>query len=589
MIMGWEAWFTGSLIIGMMGLLAMTRIAADMLFLGGLILLVLVGIVPAGKAFEGLANQGVITVGALYVVVAGLRETGGGQWLAQRMLGRTESIARAQLRLMLPVTALSAFLNNTPLVAMMIPGVGEWARKYQLPVSKLMLPLSYAAILGGTCTLIGTSTNLVVNGLLIERANINLGMFEIMPIGLPMAVIGVLFIILTSRWLLPDRRPAMSPNDDPRRYTMEMLVDLNGPLVGKTIESAGLRHLPDCYLMEIDRGGIILPAVSPQEILQGGDRLVFVGGVDSVVDLQRFRGLTAASNQVFKLAERRSDRLLVEAVVSNTCPLVGRNIRDGRFRNRYKAVVIAVARNGERLPGKIGDIVLRPGDILLVEAGVGFLEGHRNNRDFFLVSAVPDSTPPRHERALLALGILMAMVLLAGFNVIDMFDAALGAATLMVLTRCVSVAGARQSIDWSVLLVIAAGFGIGAALQSTGLALAVAMGIVKLAGDSPTLNLVTIYLATVLFTAVINNNAAALLMFPIAQAVTASLNTSLVPFAIAIMMAASAEFSTPIGYQTNLMVYGPGGYRFSDYLRIGLPLNGVVGCVSLGMILWLYF
>lgn len=587
--MGWEAWFTAGLILTLLGILAATRLAPDMLFLGGLVLLVLVGIVPAAKAFAGLANTGVTTVGALYVVVAGLRETGGGQWLTQRVLGRPESLARAQLRLMVPVTLLSAFLNNTPLVAMMIPGVGEWARKYQLPVSKLMLPLSYAAILGGTCTLIGTSTNLVVNGLLIDRAHVNLGMFDITPIGLPVAIAGVLFLILTSRWLLPDRRPAMSPNDDPRRYTLEMLVDSGGSLAGKTIEAAGLRHLPGCYLMEIDREGIVLPAVSPQETLQAGDRLVFVGVVDSVVDLQRFRGLTPAPNQVFKLAERRSDRLLVEAVVSNTCPLVGCNIRDGRFRNRYKAVVIAVARNGERLRGKIGDIVLRPGDILLVEAGVGFLEGHRNNRDFFLVSPVPDSTPPRHERAVLALGILVAMVLLAGFDLLDMFEAALLAAALMVLTRCVSVAGARQSIDWSVLLVIAAAFGIGSALQSTGLALEVAMGMVKLAGDSPALNLVMIYGVTVLFTAVINNNAAALLMFPIAQAVTANLGTSIVPFALAIMMAASAEFSTPIGYQTNLMVYGPGGYRFTDYLRIGLPLNGVVGCVSLGMILWLYF
>ena len=587
--MGWEAWFTAGLILSLLGILSATRAAPDLVFLGGLILLVLVGIVPAGRAFEGLANQGVITVGALYVVVAGLRETGGVQWLVQRVLGRPGSLTRAQVRLMLPVMGLSAFLNNTPVVGMLIPAVSEWARKYQLPVSKLMLPLSYAAILGGTCTLIGTSTNLVVNGLLIDRAGISLGMFAITPIGVPVAVAGLLFLVLTSRWLLPDRRPGVSPSDDPRRYTLEMLVDPAGPLVGQTIEAAGLRHLPGCYLMEVDREGAILPAVSPREPLQAGDRLIFVGVVESVVDLQRIRGLTPAPNQVFKLAERRSERMLVEAVVSNTCPLVGQTIRDGRFRNRYKAVVIAVARNGERLRGKIGDIVLRPGDILLVEAGIGFLEAHRGNRDFFLVSPVPDSTPPRHERGALALGILLAMVLAAGVGWIGMFEAALAAAGLMVLTRCVSVEGARHSVDWSVLLLIAAAFGIGGALDSTGLARAVALGLVGLAGDSPTLNLAMIYLATALFTAVVNNNASALLMFPIAQAVTENLQVGLLPFALAVMMAASAEFSTPIGYQTNLMVYGPGGYRFADYLRVGLPLNAVVGCVSLGMILWLYF
>ncbi len=587
--MGWEAWFTATLILSLLGVLSATRAAPDLVFLGGLILLVLVGIVPAGRAFEGLANQGVITVGALYVVVAGLRETGGVQWLVQWVLGRPRSLARAQVRMMLPVMGLSAFLNNTPVVGMLIPAVSEWARKYQLPVSKLMIPLSYAAILGGTCTLIGTSTNLVVNGLLIDRAGISLGMFAITPIGLPVAVVGLAFVVLTSRWLLPDRRPAVSPSDDPRRYTLEMLVDPAGPLVGQTIEAAGLRHLPGCYLMEVDREGVILPAVSPREPLQAGDRLIFVGVVESVVDLQRIRGLTPAPNQVFKLAERRSERMLVEAVVSNTCPLVGQTIRDGRFRNRYKAVVIAVARNGERLRGKIGDIVLRPGDILLVEAGIGFLEAHRGNRDFFLVSPVPDSTPPRHERGALALGILLAMVLAASVGWIGMFKAALAAAGLMVLTRCVSIEGVRHSVDWSVLLLIAAAFGIGGALDSTGLARVVALGLVDLAGESPVLNLAMIYLATVLFTAVINNNAAALLMFPIAQAVTENLQVGLLPFALAVMMAASAEFSTPIGYQTNLMVYGPGGYRFADYLRVGLPLNAVVGCVSLGMILWLYF
>ncbi|MFO7642574.1 MAG: SLC13 family permease [Candidatus Competibacteraceae bacterium] len=586
--MGWEAWFTAGLILSLLGVLSATRAAPDLVFLGGLILLVIVGIVPVGQAFGGLANQGVITVGALYVVVAGMRETGGVQWLVQWVLGRPQSLTRAQVRMMLPVMGLSAFLNNTPVVGMLIPAVSEWARKYQLPVSKLMIPLSYAAILGGTCTLIGTSTNLVVNGLLIDRAGISLGMFAITPIGLPVAIAGLAFLVLTSRWLLPDRRPAVSPSDDPRRYTLEMLVDPAGPLVGQTIEAAGLRHLPGCYLMEVDREGVILPAVSPREPLCAGDRLIFVGVVESVVDLQRIRGLTPAPNQVFKLAERRSERMLVEAVVSNTCPLVGQTIRDGRFRNRYKAVVIAVARNGERLRGKIGDIMLRPGDILLVEAGIGFLEAHRGNRDFFLVSPVPDSTPPRHERGALALGILLAMVLAAGIGWVGMFEAALAAAGLMVLTRCVSVEGARHSVDWSVLLLIAAAFGIGAALDSTGLARVVALGLVGLAGDSPTLNLIMIYLATVLFTAVINNNASALLMFPIAQAVTENLQVGLLPFALAVMMAASAEFSTPIGYQTNLMVYGPGGYRFSDYLRVGLPLNAVVAFVSLGMILWLY-
>ena len=249
-------------------------------------------------------------------------------------------------------------------------------------------------------------------------------MFDITWVGVPAAIVGCAYIVLTSRWLLPDRRPAISPQDDPREYTVEMLVEPDSPLVGKTIEAAGLRHLPGVFLAEIDRDGIVLPAVSPQERLRGGDRLVFVGIVESVVDLQQIRGLVPATDQVFKLAEPRPERCLIEAVVSNTCPLVGKTIRDGRFRTVYNAVVVAVARNGERLQKKIGDIVLRPGDTLLVEAHPSFVDQQRNSRDFFLVSRLEDSNPPRHERALVAVAILVGMVAAVTFDWLSMLKAA---------------------------------------------------------------------------------------------------------------------------------------------------------------------
>ena len=225
---------------------------------------------------------------------------------------------------------------------MLIPAVSDWAKRQQIAPSKVMIPLSYAAILGGTCSLIGTSTNLVVNGLFIKSQGYGLPMFEITKVGLPAAIVGCLFILSTNRWLLPDRRPAISQSDDPRNDTAEMLVQPDSPLVGKTIEDAGLRHLPGAYLAEIDRDGTVLPAVSPQERLRENDRLVFVGIVESVVDLQKTRGLIPATNQVFKLESLRSVRCLIEAVVSNTCPLIGRTIRDGNFRTAYNAVVVAV-------------------------------------------------------------------------------------------------------------------------------------------------------------------------------------------------------------------------------------------------------
>lgn len=563
--------------------LTFTRLAPDLAFGAGLTILLVSGVLEPAEAFSGFSNEGVLTVAVLYAVVAGLRDTGGVHWISRRLLGRPASLSGGLLRLMLPVTVLSAFLNNTPIVAMLIPAVREWARANGLSVSKLMIPLSYAAILGGTTTLIGTSTNLVINGLLIEAGGPRLGMFELAWVGVPTALLG-LALILVTRGFLPDRQSSMTQLSDPREYSIEMHVVEEGPLVGKNIEEAGLRHLGSVYLVEIERQGRILPAVSPKEVLRGGDRLVFVGVVESVVELQRINGLTPATNQLFKLDARPSQRALVEAVVSNSFPMLGRRIREGRFRSVYGAVVIAVARNGERMRAKIGDIIPRPGDTLLLAAGPDFVERHRNSRDFYLVSPIEDSSPLRFERAVPALLILVGMVLAVAFGWLRMVEAAMVAAALMLIARCTTSASARRSIDWSVLLVIASAFGIGHALQKTGVAQAVATGILDLAGSNPMSALAALYFVTALFSALITNNAAAVLMFPIAAALAGSMGVNVMPFAVAIAMGASASFATPVGYQTNLMVYGPGGYNFRDYLRIGLPLTALAGIVAVVVI-----
>jgi len=570
----WQAWATLAVVATILVLLMRTRVGPDIILLGGLTVLLTLGIVTPEGALHGLANEGMVTVGVMYIVVAGLSETGGMAWIVRGLLRRPRSLLGAQVRMMTPVAALSGFMNNTPLVAMFIPAIADWARHHRLSVSKLMIPLSYAAVLGGTCTLIGTSTNLVVNGLLIEETGEPaMGMFEIAWIGLPTALVGMAYILLFSRLLLPDRRPVMAQLQDPREYTVEMLVEPGSPLVGKTIEEAGLRHLEGMFLAEIEREGQVLPAVGPQERLKENDRLLFVGIVESVIELQRIRGLKPATDQVFKLHAPRTQRTLVEAVVSNSCRLVGASIREGQFRSVYNAVVIAVARNGERIRKKIGDIVLRPGDTLLLEATPAFLAQHRNSRDFFLVSRVENSTPLRHERAVVAVGILAVMVTVVTLGWLSMLNASMLAAGLMILTRCCSGSLARRTVDWSVLLTIAAALGIARALETTGAAETIAHKIIGMAGGDPWLTLAAVYGATMLFTELITNNAAAALIFPIAMATAESLGVNFRPFVLAIMMAASASFSTPIGYQTNLMVYGPGGYRFTDYFRIGIPLN----------------
>jgi di/tricarboxylate transporter len=370
-----------------------------------------------------------------------------------------------------------------------------------------------------------------------------------------------------------------------------MIVQPGGPLVGQTIEAAGLRHLPGLFLAEIERGDNILPAVAPTERLQENDRLIFVGIVESVVDLQKTRGLIPATDQVFKLNDPRTQRCLLEAVVSDRCPIVGKTIRDGQFRSRYDAAVLAVARSGERINAKIGDIVLRSGDTLLLEAHRSFENRMRNRNDFFLVSSVQNSAPPRHEKAWIAVLILVGMIVVNLAEWFDIMTAATIAAGLIILTKCCTAREARESLEAEVLISIGASFGIGKALETSGAAKFLAdslTGTAQSLGGGPWAVLAAVYLATMILTELITNNAAAVLVFPIAIAAADKLGVNPMPFIMSIMIASSAGYATPTGYQCNLMVMGPGGYRFSDYLRMGIPLDVLylVITVTLAPMIW---
>ncbi len=584
--MNWEVVITLAVLAAVVAGLAVLRTGPDLVLLGGLGVLLLAGVLTPAQAFAGFGNEGLITVALLYIVAEGLQQTGAISFVGQQLLGRPRSVSSAQARVLVPTAVASAFLNNTPVVAMLLPLINEWARKHRISVSYLLLPLSYAAILGGLCTLIGTSTTLVVNGLLIDAGHPSLGLFDIGAVGVPAAAAGLGFLLLSSRKLLRERKPALKLLEDPREYVVEMLVEPNCPLVGKTIEDAGLRHLTGMYLVEIDRGDQVLAAVPPTERIQAHDRLVFVGIVDSVVELQRIPGLRPATDQVFKLDSPRSERCLIEAVVSDSCPILHMTIREGRFRSRYNAAVIAVARSGERIRQKIGDIVLQPGDTLLLEAHPSFVESQRLSRDFFLVSAVQNSRPPRYERAWIARAILAGMILLVSLGLVSMLKAALIAAVLMVAARCCRFSEARAAVDLTVLIVIAAGLGIGKAVELTGSADLLARHVIGLVGASPWLVLAALYLLTMVLTNLITAKAAAVLVFPIAMAAVDSLSAQLgmpvnyMPFAIVVMIASAASFATPIGYQTNLMVMGPGGYRTTDFLRLGVPLSLLVAVVT---------
>ena len=575
-------WVLISVILGCLLLLISTSISADIVFLGGLTVLIVSQIVTPEDALVGFSNQGMLTVGALYVVAAGLKETGAIQLIVNEIIGRSKNIRRAQIRVMTPVMVVSAFLNNTPVVASFIPALEDWARKNRIPASKLLIPLSYAAILGGTCTLIGTSTNLIVNGLVIAEPNMRaIGIFEPGLIGLPCAIVGFLYLVLFGRKLLPIRGSGFDTFKDPREYTIEMIVDRDSPLVQQTVKEAGLLGLPGLFVVEVNRGDQIIAPVDENLILNSNDRIIFAGILESIIDLKQIKGLRAATDQIFKLDSSKRERLLFEAVVSPSHPLNGETIRSGKFRNRYNGVVLAVSRNGERIKKRVGDIILKTGDTLLIEAHPNFLEQFRNSSDFYLISSIASASPPNYSKSGIAWTILIFMVTSAALGIFSMFQASFVAAGLMVATGCLPPNMVKKNIDWTVLLVIGATLGIGNAMEVTGTAHYLASGMMQFLESSPYLALAGVYIVTWVLTELITNNAAAVLIFPIAISVASSLGLNYMPFVFVILMAASASFSTPIGYQTNLMVYGPGGYYFTDFTKIGLPLNLIIATITI--------
>jgi di/tricarboxylate transporter len=565
--------------------LALTSIPTELVLLGAMVLLTVLGTLTPGEALAGFANPGVMTIAALYVVVAGLVETGTMSWLSQLILRRPKGITSAQTRLLTTVGFLSSFINNTPVVAMFIPVAQQWATRYGLPISKLLLPMNNIAILGGLCTLLGTSTNLAVNGLLMQaRPESALQLFDLAWVGVPLTLAGIIYALIASRWLLPNRSAPIEQLENAREYSVQVRVNPNGPLVGRTIAEVGLRNLQSAYVLEIERQAHLITVVGPHEILQADDILTCVGVVDAVKDLRRIPGLAVLTEQTYRLDLKNWQRQLVELVLSQTSQLVGQTVREAGFRTQYNAAIVSISREGQRLPGKLGDVVLKGGDTFLVEAGPGFVEKHKYSRDFLLVSPVQDSTPPDFRRAPIAVAILVTMITVDVLGLVSLFEATFVAAGLMIATGCVSTRNATRSIEYSVVVAIAASYALGIALSQSGAAKLLAQHVFYFSANDPMLALIIVYVATVIFTEVITNNAAGVLMFPVALAVADNAGVSHLPFVIAVMVSASAGFITPVGYQTNLMVYGAGGYHFGDFVRFGLPLSALVALIALTII-----
>ncbi|MCA9104101.1 MAG: SLC13 family permease [Planctomycetales bacterium] len=593
-MVNWEVIVT----LGVVGLILLTLLKdwapTDLVFVSATAVLAGLKIIEPSEAFAGFSNSGMLTVAMLFVISAALRETGVLDRLGTYVLGNARTLRQALLRLAAVVVPMSAFLNNTPIVAMFMPMVIDWGRKNSVSPSKILIPLSYFAILGGTITLIGTSTNLVVNGLLLEQLgpDAGMGLFELAWVGIPYAVIGIALLVIAANWLLPERKELMEQLGESRReYLVEMRVDAACRLIGKSVEDAGLRHLPGLFLVEIERSGTVLGPVGPDEVLVAEDRLIFTGIVNSIMELERIPGLVPAVDPSYEIsAKGQRQRRWCEAVVSETSPLIDKTIREADFRATYGAAVLAVHRGGKRIAGKIGDIRMRAGDTLLLQVGRSFLRRHRHDPAFYLISDVENPRPLRTDRIGIALTLFAILLVLMTTGVMDTLVACGLIAVAMVATGCLSIGQARESVEWQVLIAIAAAFGVGTAIDKSGAAEWVAGGLVQLSQTlgGPITALLLIYLTTMLVTELITNNAAALLMFPFALKTAEIYEVEPRPFIIALTLAASASFVTPIGYQTNMMVYGPGGYRFSDFMRVGLPISLLLAVVAMILIPWIW-
>jgi len=579
-----DAWVTLAVLGAMVSALITGRLSPPTGVIGASALLYVLGVTSADQAFSGFSNTAPITVAGLYVLAGAVDKTGALEPVVSRLLGAPGRVRRDLARLVVPSAFGSAFLANTPIVAMLTPAVTRWADDKKRSASTFLIPLSYATILGGSVTAIGTSTNLVASGLLDEAGMGPLGLFELAKIGLPLAAGGLVLIIVLGPVVLPERR---RPRDveSGRSFSIAMMVEPGGHIDGLSVQAAGLRQLRGVYLVEIDRAGVPIAPVRPAQTIRGGDRLVFAGRVDDIVDLQGTAGLVAEESDAVDELVNRDGAAFFEVVLGASSPLVGRTAAEMDFRSRYQGAILAIHRSGDQVNDKLGAVRLRAGDTLLVVAERGFRVRWRDTGEFLLVSRLDAEIPPATSRSIWAIAALALVVLLPIFDVMSVTRATILAAILVVVAGVMRPREARDAVDVNVVLMIGGAFGLGAAVSSSGLANRVTDVLLSGFGWAGSFgSVVGVVLATMLLTELITNAAAVALIFPIAIDIAerSDLDPRLLVMGAAV--AGSASFLTPVGYQTNTMVYGPGGYRFSDYLRLGVPMSLLTVCVVSGLV-----
>ena len=568
------AWITIATVLSMFTVLLFTKLRADLVFLAAIAILFVTGVLDAKQAFSGFSSTSVVVIGVLFVVVAGLTHTGVLQWIVKNLLGQPDSYPKAVVRLMLPVAALSSFLSNTTVVTIFVDIVRMWSKKLGISPSKLLIPLSYASGMGGVCTLIGTPPNLIISGLYAEHTGTQMNILATTVPGLFCLLVGVLSVIAMRR-LLPDRKAPETAFESTTDYTVEMLVPSDNKYIGQTIADAGLAEVRGGRLIELIHFDTVISPVPADEPLMGGDRLVYAGQVDEILDVRDSHGLVNADHHVFTMSEIEKKRQFHTAYVTFGSSLIGTSIGEGTFERDNNMVLVAVSRSGHRIEQSPREVVLQAGDTLLFECPAKAkirTEGLTSQLQFFDSPQVPNIS----SKTLLSTLVMLAMVVLSAMGVIPLLQCAFLAAAAMLLLRCCTPDQAMKAINWEILMVFAGSVVLGIAIQQTGIAERLAFGILDVCGTNPIVVMTAICLVGTFATEFISNTAAGAMFFPIMYEAAEKLGYEPYPFLIALMISVSSSFATPIGSPTHMLVYGPGGYRFSDFMRVGLIMNVVI-------------
>jgi len=589
--MSFDIAITLVILAGMFALLLLTKINPAAIFVGALTMTITFRLSPLEQSLKGFSNPGVLTIGSLFIVAAGMYSTGAITILADKLIGYPRTLLKAQIKILAPMAVGSAFLNNTPLVAMAIPVIKDLSRTCRIPLTRLLIPLSYASILGGTCTLIGTATNLVINGLLNDvltsgRTDLPpmraISMFDPALIGVPITIIGIGFIMLTSKWLLPASRDNSSQVKSSRLFRTVFVISKKCGLIGKSVEEAGFTGADDFTLFAIIRADLTMVEVGRSTILESGDRLRFSAESGAISRIWLIDGLEPG-HVLQKTDTLRHTHNLVEMAVAQRSRAIGKTIGDlKRAENSaYGLNLVAVSRDGKPTPTKLEDTKVEAGDVLVAEVNESFFYEVTVDEDYTISKKLTDAKLQRTDRALYAILITLSMIVVVSAGFMSMLNAALLAGGAMLLTGCLNIRDAGKSVDFSTLIVIASAIGLESAVSNSGLSTVISDGLMTFGGGNLMMALTMVFIGCILMDTFVTNVASAVFMFPIALQMASSFQVSFMPFVMTVLVGASCSFISPIGYQTNLMVYGPGGYKFSDFIVLGVPLTIVVGVVAI--------